>query len=731
MAFSARLERLRNLIQAEIDALPDRAVSLEAAFEFATPNEGSGGLSPEVNQSQTSTIKQTLPIETNSPIKEGSTSADVEASAERRFVWVKDAESSFNPGPLRQSVKPPKTATKLPVTDLHRGDLTSARHHFTPIQALAKYPYKFCNKDHMQDIASAFFDKGKFWDREWDLYYVWDVEPTEPVILVRESQVQTLLTEVNDHLKLGLRITDQQREEGLVACFPDHPRCLPRYLGRSRSREEYDKMVNNTPSDSFRAAGEPAHPPLEGGSLEEFKKMMEELRDIQKAKSKAAKAKRQQERLTKQKSMTDQFKRAQRYLGLRPSVSDATVRSGPPAAIDAMLPTPFGFERSVVFVCVDVESYERAHHKITEIGVATLDTRELTGIAPGKDGVNWRKMIRARHFRINEYRHLVNSEFVTGCPDRFDFGTSTPVNLEDAALHVAACFHAPFGAHHTNGIQGIATLMSKADLSEKRNIIFLGHDTLGDVRYLQQLGYDPMKVENIIEALDTAVMYRVWRREQQATNLGKILDAFDISGWNLHNAGNDATYTVQAMLAICVREATIRGSPELSSIRSEEKASRLAAAVDEAQQKAKDEAEGWSDNEVEGDGGVPVPLAISATPKPIPAEVGSQYVPQYSGPFESGSRGNSRGRGRGRGGPAPHYQAPGNNYRGGRYQGSNEDSRGSARGAYRASSRGQVDQRARGSGSGRGRGRGSFDSNSTLNSNDVHSESQVRLTDFF
>jgi hypothetical protein len=45
-------------------------------------------------------------------------------------------------------------------------------------------------------------------------YYIWDVEETsKPFILVRESQVQALLGEINKHLKLTLRITDQQREE--------------------------------------------------------------------------------------------------------------------------------------------------------------------------------------------------------------------------------------------------------------------------------------------------------------------------------------------------------------------------------------------------------------------------------------------------------------------------------------------------------------------------------------
>ncbi|KAF1844507.1 uncharacterized protein K460DRAFT_404802 [Cucurbitaria berberidis CBS 394.84] len=685
MASSVRMERLRKLVQADVDALPDRAVSPEADSASVGDSEGTGGVSLELEQSKTSPNEQIPPNNTNSPTKEARAASDAEGNPERKFIWIKDAASSYNPAPM--PLLPtglPRAATKPPVNHLQPGDLTSAGHFFTPIQALAKYPYKFCNKDHMQAIASWFFAHGKFWEREWDLYYVWDVKPTKPVILVRESQVYALLKEINDHLKLALRITNQQREEGLVSCFPDHPRCLPRYLGRSHSREDYDNMVENTPNDMFRAAGEPSHPPLEGHTLEDFKQQMEELADIQKAKNKATRAKRQLDRHGKQRSMADQFKRTQRYLGLRPGMMDVTAQPPSLGAVDPMSPAPFIFDQSVVFVCVDAESYERAHHKITEIGVATLDTRELIGVAPGIDGANWRNLIRARHFRVNEYRHLVNTDFVTGCPDNFDFGQSTLVNLEDAALHVAACFHPPFGAHHSNGVSDIATLMSNTDVNEKRNIIFLGHDTLGDVKYLQQLGYDPMMVENILEALDTSVMYRVWRREQQPTSLGKILLAFDIPGFHLHNAGNDAAFTVQAMLAICVREAAIRGSTELDNMRSEEKAIRLAAAMDDAKQRVEEEAEGWSDHEAEGDGGAPVPLSANDAPKPAPAQVNS-----FDLNSRGNGRGNGRGRGRGRGGPTYDYPISSDTYRGG---------------GYRGSGRGQLNGRGRGSNSGRGGG---------------------------
>lgn len=376
----------------------------------------------------------------------------------------------------------------------------------------------------------------------------------------------------------------------------------------------------------------------------------------------------------------------------------------------------------MVFVCVDVESYERAHHKITEVGVATLDTMELANVAPGTDGEKWRSLIRTRHFRIREHTHLVNYEFVQGCPERFFFGESTVVSLAEAPAHVAACFLPPFSAHHSNGVESVIDLMRDVNLNEKRNLIFLGHDTLGDVRYLQNLGFDPMKIDNLLEALDTAVMYRVWRRELNATGLGKILHDFDIAGHGLHNAGNDAAYTVQAMLAICVREASLRASSELESMRSSEKASRLATAVEEAQEKAKNDAEGWSDRETDGDGGPPVPLAI-APPKLTPALTTSTV------PSDNNKRGGFRGgRGRGRGGSQAALFNPyelSDGYSSGSGRGRSGSTRGQPKGLHGYTRGGHAENSYRGRGRGGGRGHPSF--NPTSDS--ITPGSQVRPVD--
>jgi hypothetical protein len=158
----------------------------------------------------------------------------------------------------------------------------------------------------------------------------------------------------------------------------------------------------------------------------------------QKGKKVANKEKQKKERIEKQHSWSHGIKRVQRYLGLR------EIRQGHLEAIRASLesfglewadydaavkaaaaklpPTTFFHpgqlirfeqEASVVFVCVEL---------VTEVGIATLDTKDLASVVPGEGGANWMSCIRARHFRINEHKHLNNVEFVAGCADKFEFG---------------------------------------------------------------------------------------------------------------------------------------------------------------------------------------------------------------------------------------------------------------------------------------------------------------------
>lgn len=184
-------------------------------------------------------------------------------------------------------------------------------------------------------------------------------------------------------------------------------------------------------------------------SLLAFKAKCDLMMRAQRGKKAAAdKEKRKAKRQLEQQVWGHSIKRVQRYLGLRQAsvrnqmdaisselqkldlqwqehdtaVQKAMAELLLPDGIDTGKPAPHSQDGSVVFISVDVEAYERNKRLITEIGISTLDTKDIASLSPGNGGVNWRKMIRARHFRIEEYKHLENFEFVDGCADKFEFG---------------------------------------------------------------------------------------------------------------------------------------------------------------------------------------------------------------------------------------------------------------------------------------------------------------------
>lgn len=209
-----------------------------------------------------------------------------------------------------------------------------------------------------------------------------------------------------------------------------------------------ERLRNNVPPHYYKLDGEPgAIGTPSDRSLAAFRAKIALMTQAAKGKKVANKEKQKKERIERQQAWHHSIKRVQRYLGLRTSSSsrEAEVRatlevSGlgwdafndavkavlaklPPSAVfDAGKPALYQQEHSVVFVCVDVEAYERSPRLITEIGIATLDTKDLLDLAPGDGGSEWLKKIRARHFRISEHKHLNNTEFVNGCADRFEFG---------------------------------------------------------------------------------------------------------------------------------------------------------------------------------------------------------------------------------------------------------------------------------------------------------------------
>jgi hypothetical protein len=333
-------------------------------------------------------------------------------------------------------------------------------------------------------------------------------------------------------------------------------------------------------------------------TLEAFKEKLELAVEIAKNKSKAKKKERQGENIARRQDMVRMLTRSKRYLGLvgkgeetshMPAISSLSV-----ATVNADAPAPHPFDNDVIFISVDVEAWEDPPNPITEVGVATLDTRDLHQQAPGTNGEAWQKRIRARHFRIDEHKSKCNHKYVDGCPDKFEFNNHQSTFVPDAHISktVSDCFTPPYG----NDFPDVKYTL------EKRNVVLVGHDINQDINYLRKIGISLANFSCIIDTVDTASLFRVYMHDPNSRSLGHILAEFDLMGWHLHNAGNDAVYTLWAMMAICAKHTAAEG--EVAEKREQKLREREEAAIEQAKERVKDKSEGW--DSTGDDWGVPV-----------------------------------------------------------------------------------------------------------------------------
>jgi len=193
------------------------------------------------------------------------------------------------------------------------------------------------------------------------------------------------------------------------------------------------------------------------------------------------------------------------------------------------LPAPF---HDVVFICLDCEAYEHNSKKVTEVGLATLDTRELNGIPPGHNGVAWSAKIRSHHAIIAEHARYKN-RFFPSCPDKFIFGETMVIKLRQAAAWTRSFF-----------------LYSTNDMAMERDIVLVGHALQNEKKYCKSFGLELEKIESLVDQFDTASMLR--HDGKALLGLSRLMKGLDIKTKHMHNAGNDATYTLQALVALAV-----------------------------------------------------------------------------------------------------------------------------------------------------------------------------------
>ncbi|KAI8393669.1 uncharacterized protein BYT42DRAFT_488932 [Radiomyces spectabilis] len=181
-----------------------------------------------------------------------------------------------------------------------------------------------------------------------------------------------------------------------------------------------------------------------------------------------------------------------------------------------------------VFISIDIEAYEIDHSILLEIGWSMYDSKNDKYLD--------------QHYLNNAYRHLNNGKYVDDMKLRFMFGTSVWCNFK----------------------QALAELRKDLDWAVARDggFVLVGHGLDSDLKYLRKQNFmwpgrpgqpDTMDVSQsaVVTILNTDTIFGATIRDMHnPPSLGRTLTLLNIDTWCLHNAGNDAHYTLVLLMAL-------------------------------------------------------------------------------------------------------------------------------------------------------------------------------------
>ncbi|KAF2713718.1 hypothetical protein K504DRAFT_462216 [Pleomassaria siparia CBS 279.74] len=183
-----------------------------------------------------------------------------------------------------------------------------------------------------------------------------------------------------------------------------------------------------------------------------------------------------------------------------------------------------------LFIGLDVEWYESGSGDITEIGISILDARDLDS----KKSI-WENIenLQAVHARIKSNAHMLNTKKCPGRPDKFHFGETRFVSMEEAPEALKEAF-----SH-------------RSERGSLRPVIFVGHAVDNDIEQIKDnFGIDLKELGNIVTTIDSQVLAVEAKIEKEGVliSLKNLLKAHGIEEEFLHTGGNDIVYTMIAIV---------------------------------------------------------------------------------------------------------------------------------------------------------------------------------------
>lgn len=176
-----------------------------------------------------------------------------------------------------------------------------------------------------------------------------------------------------------------------------------------------------------------------------------------------------------------------------------------------------------VIIAIDFEAIETiksgfAQKENSQVGIAILDTRDLRQVPP-------ETLISTRNFAAG------SSSYVTKASNKFLFGET--ITIQPSSMLQTIQSHIPQG----------------------RNLVLVGHGIVNDLQALEALGFEFERPPSGI--LDTSgianEVFQIW-----AGSLGDLLGVLGCPFNRLHVAGNDANFTLRALLLLAAKWCIIQ-----------------------------------------------------------------------------------------------------------------------------------------------------------------------------
>lgn len=104
---------------------------------------------------------------------------------------------------------------------------------------------------------------------------------------------------------------------------------------------------------------------------------------------------------------------------------------------------------------------------------------------------------------------------------------------------------------------------------ELRKVVFIGHDVKQDIALLESIDFDVYEMRNLLEVVDNQKLHQHRHRFYNGQGLSAVLAGLEIPYMFLHNAGNDAVYTLQSLIRLAVlkrQESLARGSKDKTTL---------------------------------------------------------------------------------------------------------------------------------------------------------------------